>query len=113
MDLKTNLGMRIKQLRKAGGWTQQILADKARMEYPYLGAIERGEKNPTLDFIEKISRGLEIEICQLFLFSNNDLKLIEGIKEEEIEDILNLYSKKKKKKLMAIIYAILNLNEKK
>ena len=63
------LGTRIRQLRKIKGWTQEVLAEKAGMDYKYLGAIERGEKNLTLANVEKIAKGLGVEVYQLFLFS--------------------------------------------
>lgn len=106
-SLKDRFGRRIRQLRKKEGWTQQILADKSGMDYPYLGAIERGEKNPTLEFIEKIAKGLNIETYQLFSFDDIiDLQIDE---ELTIDEIWKECDKKKRKKLLAIINAIMYL----
>lgn len=112
--LKRNLGKRIKQLRKNLGLTQEQLAAKSDMGYPYLGLIERGERNPTLEFIGKISEGLGIKVYQLFLFTDEDILESENkIKEESIEDVLDRHNEKTKKKLLTIVRAILNLNGKK
>ncbi len=107
--LKENFGGRVRQLRKARGWTQEELASKAGMEYKYLGAIERGEKNLTIGNIEKIAAGLGLEAYQLFLFSTEDLRPEEKMIEDKIEDILQLCDEKTKQTILAINQAIWHL----
>ena len=63
------MGSRIRQLRNARRWTQQKLAERSNLDYKYVGAIERGERNITIDNVEKIARGLGVETHQLFLFT--------------------------------------------
>lgn len=110
--LKKGLGRRIKCLRKLNNWTQQELADKANIDYSYIGAIERGEKNPTLDFIKRIADGLEIELHQLFQFSPADCKtLIEEELCEEIRIIIDLCETKMKKTILDMIKLILGREE--
>lgn len=95
MDLlKKNLGINIKRLRKEKGLTQQQLADKAGMDYPYLGMIERGEKNPTLEFIGKIAKGLNVETYQLFLLGNEEIFILSGETEKDtIQKVFSMYNK--------------------
>jgi transcriptional regulator with XRE-family HTH domain len=59
-------GRRVRSLRKAQGLTQQELADRAGVNYKYLGAVERGEENPSLKIISAISQGLKVELRDLF-----------------------------------------------
>jgi len=108
--LKINLGEKIRYLRKSNDLTQQQLADKADIDYSYLGAIERGEKNPTLDIIEKIANGLEIEIYKLF-FSIKGKEDISEKTDREINHIITLCSKKTKQVLHTIAQAVYNLEE--
>ena len=57
--------------------------------YKYLGAIERGERNVTLDNIEKIAAGFGVEAHQLFLFSAREGEITEErITETKIRDLL-------------------------
>ena len=63
--LRKFLGQRIRQLRKARDWTQQELAERAGLDYKYVGAIERGERNIALKNIEKIAQGLGITLEEL------------------------------------------------
>ncbi len=59
-------GSRIATLRKARCMTQEELAYTCDINRTYMGCIERGEKSPTLDTIQKIANGLGISMRQLF-----------------------------------------------
>jgi len=63
---RKQFGRRIKQLRKERGMTQEQLALTANIERSYLGAIERGERSPTLDKISSIAKALKVSIEKLF-----------------------------------------------
>jgi XRE family transcriptional regulator, regulator of sulfur utilization len=60
------LGHRIRQLRKEQGMTQEDLAFKIGVDRSYMGFVERGERNPTLDKIDKIARALRVRLGILF-----------------------------------------------
>ena len=45
---KLVLGKRICEARKARGWTQEMLAERADIGTMYLGEIERGIKAPSI-----------------------------------------------------------------
>lgn len=61
------LGKRIRSLRKAQGWTQEELGEYAELSYKYIGEVERGEVNPSLDTLLSISNALKIDVAELFL----------------------------------------------
>lgn len=42
------------------------LAEKAKLHYTSLGAIERSEKNVTLKNISRLAKALEVEVADLF-----------------------------------------------
>jgi transcriptional regulator with XRE-family HTH domain len=65
---RERVGARIRQLRKAAGLTQERLARKAAMDYKYLGSVERGERNVTLENLERIVKALGVEPYELFAF---------------------------------------------
>lgn len=60
------LGKRIRQLRLKKGWTQEQLAERTNRHWTYIGGIERGERNVTLQVIADIARALGVEIQALF-----------------------------------------------
>ena len=53
-------------LRKQKGLSQEELAFQAGINRNYVGQIEREEKSPTVDLIEKLSTPLGIEPARLF-----------------------------------------------
>jgi len=61
-------GARIQELRKERGMTQEDLADAIGVDRSYMGFVERGERNPTLDKIAKIAQALKIKLSELFDF---------------------------------------------
>jgi len=59
-------GSNVRKARLKLGLTQEGLAEKCGLDFRQIGFIERGELNPTLQTIRKISKGLNIPIHQLF-----------------------------------------------
>lgn len=55
----------LKRLRKKLGMSQEDLADKCGLHRTYLGAIERSERNITLQTLEKLAESLEISPLDL------------------------------------------------
>lgn len=65
MEEKT-IGQKIKFWRNKKKFTQDVLAKKADVPYTTLSKIESDViKNPTLDTITKIAKGLEINLDEL------------------------------------------------
>lgn len=87
------LGKRLKQLRKKLKLTQKDLAKKIKgeIDYTYIGKIERGNQNPSLKILKKISDTLNVELG--FFFSNKPVELYlqdEDKNNKKREKILNL-----------------------
>lgn len=61
-------GLKVKELRKEQGLSQEKLAELANLHRTYIGMIERGEKNITLLNMAKIAKALNIEMCNLLKF---------------------------------------------
>lgn len=99
------LGRRIRALRKAKGLTQEDLGGKCGINYKYVGAIERGEENPSLSVLQKIAKGLGVEIMELFRFhpeEKDPAKL-----KKELMTIIDRMAKEDKEKLQ-MIFRIVN-----
>lgn len=62
------VGERIRALRKDRGWSQEELGEKADLHHTYVGAIERGEKNASIDTPDKIADALGVVIADLLAF---------------------------------------------
>ncbi len=66
MGTKKVVGMRIKSLRRARDYSQERLAEIMGINPKYLSSIERGEENPTLDLLIRLSQGLKVEMHEIF-----------------------------------------------
>ncbi|HIY49100.1 MAG TPA: helix-turn-helix transcriptional regulator [Candidatus Barnesiella excrementavium] len=65
-DINQIFGYRVAEIRKLLGISQEELAFRCGVHRTYIGAIERGEKSPTLNTIEKLAKGLGIQIYDFF-----------------------------------------------
>lgn len=67
-DIKKRFGKRLRQLREGKGVSQEELSKLAGFDRTYVGKIERGERNPSLETIAKLAEKLEIDLIKLFKF---------------------------------------------
>jgi transcriptional regulator with XRE-family HTH domain len=65
MRLKVTLGANIRRLRKAAGLSQEALSAEVGIDMRYLGGIERGQENPTIEIIEGIAKELGVHVSTL------------------------------------------------
>jgi transcriptional regulator with XRE-family HTH domain len=66
MKLRAVVARNLRVLRKRNGFTQEELADIAGINRNYVGQIEREEKSPTVDIVEKLSIALDVDATQIF-----------------------------------------------
>lgn len=74
------LGKRIREERLRLHLTQETLADDVDLTTAYIGQIERGERNLTLDKLIKISNRLGVTVDYLlsdYVESTNDTSMIQ------------------------------------
>lgn len=65
-EIAKSVGQRIRNYRNQLGLSQEKLAELSGCHPTYIGQIERGEKNATLESIEKIASALNIPLSKLF-----------------------------------------------
>jgi transcriptional regulator with XRE-family HTH domain len=70
-DISILVGSRIRTLRIAAGKSMVNLAYESEMEYMQLSRIELGQINTTVYQLLKISKALNVELKDLFLFNEN------------------------------------------
>ena len=62
----TPVGKTIREIRKAQGLTQEQLGERAGLNYKYIGLVERGERNPSAESLEKLAKGLHVSVGDFF-----------------------------------------------
>lgn len=65
VDLRARLAANVRRLRLAHGLSQEELASRCALHRTYLGAVERGERNVTLQVIAKIAHALAVDPSEL------------------------------------------------
>jgi len=64
--LRRRFGQRVSELRRLRGLSQEALADLCGLARSYMSRIERGRANPSLDAVERLADGLNVEVADLF-----------------------------------------------
>lgn len=82
METKKLVGVRLKELRRSKGLSQEKLAEKANVNSKYLSRMERGTENPTLDMLIKLSHALDVEMWEMFDFGH-------VLSQKELKDTFN------------------------
>jgi ribosome-binding protein aMBF1 (putative translation factor) len=77
------IGDRIRTIRKENGLTQEQLAEMAKVHYRYISDIERGERNISIETLEKVMDALKVLPNELFKFEN-----IESVEQRKDKGIL-------------------------
>jgi transcriptional regulator with XRE-family HTH domain len=103
--LRKSVGNRIRDIRKLKGLTQQQLSERSGLDDAYIGAMERGERNFSIDTLAKVVYALDIQPVELFPSTSSDelmvarqkakdgfSAMIENLSEEQIESILRINS---------------------
>ncbi|MDA2935161.1 helix-turn-helix domain-containing protein [Acidobacteria bacterium AH-259-D05] len=67
-NIRIELGQRVRDLRKSNGWSQETLGEKADLHPTYVGGIERGERNVSLENLQRLAQAFHISLAELFNF---------------------------------------------
>lgn len=65
-DIKKKLGKNIKKLRKLQGLSQEELSLNLDLDGSYIGKVENGKLNITIDKISSIANFFDVDVIELF-----------------------------------------------
>jgi transcriptional regulator with XRE-family HTH domain len=65
MGMAQIFGENVRRVRKERGMSLEALAHEVGLAYSYMGQIERGQRNPTLDVVERIAEVLDAQPLML------------------------------------------------
>lgn len=94
MDLTKRVGMNIRAIRKSQNLTIDELAEKCDFQSPYLSDVERGERNITLQTLNKILDALNIGPGKVLIPESISKVDATGIREELMQLILDMLEDK-------------------
>lgn len=64
-DLRPAFGARVRKLRTGLGLSQEALAERAELHWTYISGVERGVRNPGLNIIARLAKGLDVSPAEL------------------------------------------------
>lgn len=112
MKIQSELGLRIRYYRKQQGFSQEKFAEICSLHPTYIGQIERGEKNATIESLLHIAKGLNVPLSQLLAH----LEDIPDETEQVLSVPMNIYNKvimltpEKQEQISCILDAILDFS---
>jgi transcriptional regulator with XRE-family HTH domain len=63
--LSVRLGQTVRELRKSAGYSQEGFAAAIKVHRTFMGSIERGKTNVSLETLERLARGLDLKVWEL------------------------------------------------
>lgn len=66
MDIQKAFGLKVQQLRKQAGLSQEKFALSIDMDRTYFASVEAGKRNIAINNIQKIADGLGVSLSELF-----------------------------------------------
>lgn len=103
-DIAKIVGERLRAKRRELGYSQEQTAELAGLHPTYIGQLERGEKNATLESIEKLCRALHYPMSRLFenIVTENEAEDVAG----QCYSLVIKQSVQEQKQLLKILEAI-------
>ena len=68
VNINKALGERVRKIRREKNITQEELAFRADLTFTYLNQIENGKRNPSIEAIARIAKGLGVKAQNLLSF---------------------------------------------
>jgi transcriptional regulator with XRE-family HTH domain len=85
-------GANCKALRERKGFTQDKVAEGSELSLSYLSMLEQGKANPTLATVEKLAKGLDVDVVDVLSFAHSQTTSRE-IRERLLQIVQNADSK--------------------
>ena len=78
------LARNLREHRRKCGFSQEKLAEKAKISTQYLAILEIARRFPSLEVIERLAKSMNIEVYELFLIDFSPRKELEQLRNEII-----------------------------
>jgi transcriptional regulator with XRE-family HTH domain len=105
-DLAKTIGLWIKNLREQKGISQERLGELADLHRTYIGQMERGEANVTLETLDKVTEALGVTVVQLFRLISPDENIKMSYTLSQIMSALQDRSDKDQKAILQVLRTV-------
>ena len=98
-NIRDLLAKNMRKFRNAQGFTQAYLAEKVDTSTHYIGMIEKSNKFPSPEMIERIATALGIDTIDLFIPEKKHPEAMKAYRKATIKDVKSQISRFLDKKL--------------
>jgi transcriptional regulator with XRE-family HTH domain len=94
------VGRKIRELRKMKVLSQEKLGELANFHFSYIGRVENGKKNISLNNLTRIANALEVNVSDFF----SDIRDLAAFSDRDVEikEIVVLLQEQDRKKLIMV-----------
>jgi len=107
-NIKQAFGQRVRQIRIGKGLTLEDLAGLSNLHSTYIGSVERGERNISLEATVKLAKGLDVELFELFLVNPDQRQKNFGEFIKTIEMKTSTFNEKQRKFILSLLDTIVS-----
>lgn len=100
--MESLFGQRVREQRKANGWTLEQFAEKAGLSPNYVGDLERGKKSPSLETFIRIVEVFNVSADALI---RDSVASASHVADDELSSKLSQLTPKQKKAAVDILNA--------
>ncbi|MEK3761337.1 helix-turn-helix domain-containing protein [Paenibacillus sp. FSL P4-0338] len=93
-DIRKLVGSKIRDYRKTKGLSQDQLGEICGFHFSYIGGVERGERNISIENISKIANALDVEPKMLFDFDEPFLTPLPEEREFALQELMAILKTK-------------------
>ncbi len=105
-SLVKTIGQRLRVRRQQLGYSQEYTAEKAGLHPTYIGQLERGEKNATIESISKVCLALEYPLEDLF-YQLLPLPSVQDKDAQKCYELISVQSPKDQQKIRLLVEEII------
>jgi transcriptional regulator with XRE-family HTH domain len=101
LETKKQIGLRLRELRKKRGLSQEQAAAQAGITTSHLSNIESGKENPTVDTFTGLASTLGVSLSDIFDIEHQ-------VKKKELQKIINQTAEKSSEEELRLIVKFIN-----
>jgi transcriptional regulator with XRE-family HTH domain len=87
VTLREILGKNLRENRRKCGFSQDKLAEMAKISTQYLAMIEIARKFPTAEVLERLAGAMDIKVYELFLIDHSPREELELLRKDIVSEM--------------------------
>ena len=107
MERQALFGSRIRAIRETGNLSRETAAEKADINANYLGEIERGEKWPSLEIVERLAATLGVSPSAFFEYEAEEAD--RNVLLSKLQHLLSSRTSDQLKQALRVLKALLGV----